>query len=205
MAGLFREQVTMPYSVSCACGRQFPVEATQAGAELDCPSCSRSVKVPRLSSLRSAAGEEAIPLNAMERVNQAVKLGLLPSNLVCPVTGGRVDAVAVFRIQCERSWKRTQDGESSDGISRLISVMLSGFLLGFLGLFVWSSRKSGVEVLGRDTFVNAPLRVSADVLKQLSRQRNQRELKRLLSTVPEYAAVFAEYPNATVSFAPLER
>ena len=185
----------MPYSTSCSCGRELAVEATQAGAELECPSCRRNVKVPRLSQLRVAVGESAIPLNSGERVTQAVRQGLLPNNLVCPVTGGKANAVAVFRIHCERSWKRTQDSGDDHAISRLITLLF----FGLLGFFVWTSRKRH-EVLGRDTFVDAPLRVSSDVVRQLSRQRNQRELKRLLCTVPEYAAVFEEYPGATVTF-----
>lgn len=190
----------MPYSTACSCGRELTVEATQAGAELECPSCRRSVKVPRLSQLRVAAGESAIPLNAMERVHQAVKSGQLPSNLVCPVTGGKVDAIAVFRIQCERSWKRRQDVGDDNVWDRLITILIGSLFVNLLGFFAWTSRKEGQETLGRDTFVDAPLRVSSDVLKQLSRQRNQRELRRLLCTVPEYAAVFDEYPGATVAF-----
>ncbi|WP_254512637.1 hypothetical protein [Anatilimnocola floriformis] len=186
----------MPYTTSCPCGRDVPVEATQAGTELECPGCRRSVRVPRLSALRVAAGETAIPLNAAERVAHAVKQGLLPSNLVCPVTHGSVNAVAIFRIHCERSWKREQAAEEDHAISRLITMLL----FSFVGLFVWTSRKGKQEVLGRDTFVDTPLGVSSEALPQLSRQRNQRELQRLLCAIPEYAAVFAEYPGATVSF-----
>jgi hypothetical protein len=186
----------MPYSISCSCGREFAVEATQAGAELECPGCRRSVKVPRLSQLRVAAGESAIPLNAAERVTVAVREGKLPNNLVCPVTGGMANAVAVFHIHCERSWKRRQEAGDDNVWDRLSSMLFWGML----GFFVWTSRKGVQETLGRDTFVDAPLRVSSEVLRQLSRQRNQRELRGLLGTVPEYAAVFQEYPGATVSF-----
>lgn len=184
----------MSYTVTCSCGSVLLVAATQAGSTLECSNCGQSVKVPRLSALRVAAGESAIPLNAAERVNQAVTAGKLPSNLLCPVTGGKADAIAVFRIHCEQTWKKGQDASA-------MQLVLWFMFFGWLGLlFAWVRGKPEKEVLGRDMFIDAPLRVSTAALQQLSRQRNQRSLRDLLAGTPEYAAVFVEFPGAQISF-----
>lgn len=184
----------MSYAVTCSCGSVLPVAATQAGSTLECSSCRQSVKVPRLSALRVAAGESAIPLNAAERVNQAVTAGKLPSNQLCPVTGGKADAIAVFRIHCEQTWKKGQDAS-------MTQLVIGLLLFGWLGAIFAAFRGKGEkEVLGRDVFVDAPLRVSTAALPQLSRQKNQRTLRNLLAATPEYAAVFVEFPGAQISF-----
>jgi hypothetical protein len=183
----------MKYEVTCGCGRNIGVGATQAGRKLDCPACGQPVQVPRLSTLRISAGEEAIPLNSVERVEQAVRQGKLPSNQVCPITGGNPDSIAVFRIHCEQTWKK-------EGDSLVESIFWRVLFGGWIGRMIADSRAAKPEVLGRNTAVDAPVRVSSSTLQSLSHQRNQREMHRILKAVPEYAAVLADFPKARVIF-----
>jgi hypothetical protein len=183
----------MKYSVECNCGRTLPVEATQAGSTLVCTGCNQAVPVPRLSKLRVAAGETAIPLNAAERVRQAVHNGTLPSNSVCPVTGGVADSTAVFLVRCESSWRK--GGQTST--AQLIVFWL---FLGWIGVLIAMLRNRETEIHGRETVVTAPLRVSTAGLLQLSRGWSQSALRALLASVPQYAELFHEYPSAEISF-----
>jgi hypothetical protein len=48
----------MPYWVDCTCGHRTEVTETQAGTEIPCQ-CGKAVLIPRLSELRSQAGEAA--------------------------------------------------------------------------------------------------------------------------------------------------
>lgn len=193
----------MKYSVTCDCGQILPVEATQAGSTLQCR-CERTVQVPRLSALRVAAGETAIPLNAAERVRQGVRDGTLPNNPLCPLTARVPDAIAVFRVRCEKVWRRRTDDDSFSTWQAIFWGMVlgpAGIMLSVLRGMVRSRwRAGGVEELGRDTFVEAPVRVAAEVLPQLARQRNQRRLRDILTPTPQYADLFAEYPDAEIKF-----
>jgi hypothetical protein len=184
----------MKYSVTCSCGQILPVEATQAGSTLTCR-CQQTVKVPRLSVLRLAAGESAIPLNAAERVRQAVSNGALPDNDLCPITGRVPDAIAVFRIHCEKVWQQ------STGDASTLQYIFWFLVLGWIGIVIAMLRgKRDAEQRGRDTYVDAPLRVSAEVLKRLSKERNQYSLRELLSSTTHYAELFAAYPEAEITF-----
>ena len=186
----------MKYSVECKCGRTLPVEATQAGSTLVCTGCSQPVPVPRLSALRVAAGETAIPLNAAERVRQAVHDGTLPSNSVCPVTGSLADSTAIFLIRCEIAWRKNAEPSTAQ-------VIVFGLLLGWVGVLIALLRGRGngeTEIQGRETVVKAPLRVSEEALRQLSRGWSQSALRGLLSNVPQYADLFKEYPSAEILF-----
>jgi hypothetical protein len=197
------EGLAMKYSVSCSCGQVFPVEATQAGSTLQCR-CERAIQVPRLSALRIAAGETAIPLNAAERVRLGVLNKTLPDNDICPITGRIPDAVAVFRILCERVWKRQVDNDSfSVGRAFLWGIVAgpAGIMFAVLRSLIGNRLSpSGTEQLGRNTVVDAPLRVAAEALPQLSRTQNQRKLRELLQPTRAYADLFAEFPDTDIKF-----
>ena len=146
----------MKYEVTCSCGQVLPVTATQAGSTLQCR-CERSIKVPRFSALRAAAGETAMPLNAAERVRHGVLNKTLPDNDICPLTGRIPDAVAVFRIRCERVWqRRVNDDSFSTG-----NALLWGLIAGPAGIMFAVLRNlignrlspSEMEELGRNTVV----------------------------------------------------
>ena len=69
-------------------------------------------------------------------------------------------------------------------------------LLGMLAGIVSSAHYLHAEVRGRELVVEAPLRVCADCKRRLSTWTRRKELRSLLQTVPEYAELLDEYPNA---------
>ncbi len=74
-----------------------------------------------------------------------------------------------------------------------------GFLLfGWIGAIVgWVQKDKLPEERGRETYVDVPLRVSADHVSQL-KKGSQASLKRLLRQVPIYDTLLEEYPEAVV-------
>jgi len=61
------------------------------------------------------------------------------------------------------------------------------------------SRAQRPEGSGRDTWVRTPLFVDSKYQKKV-RQASQKKLKRWLRSVPVYAKLLDEYPQATVEF-----
>ena len=57
-------------------------------------------------------------------------------------------------------------------------------------------RYLNTEVTGRELVVRAPLRVCADCRSRLRKRTCRKELRALLETVPEYAELLREYPDA---------
>ncbi len=179
------------YMVGCACGASSPVTATQAGSKIHC-ACGRTVDIPTLSTLRKSAGESATPQNAVERIKAMLQRGELPTGDICPYSGRPANDTILFHVQCERSWVR--GGEMSPG--KIIAYI---FFLGWIGALIAYYSHRPREELGRDTSLTIPLRVSSDVRAMILRMRGQRKLKSLLSHVPAYAQLFAEFRDATVS------
>lgn len=184
----------MRYRVNCACGATQPVSASQAGSTLRCE-CGRPLEVPLLSILRRAAGEPPIPLSTIERIASMIRDGEAPGGDVCPYSGRPANDCVLVRVQCERSSVRGGGGDGSG-----LTILAYGVLFGWIDLFIAAREEAlPLEVLGRDTYLEIPLRVSSDVASQIARIRRQRTLKRLLRQTPIYAALLDEYPDAHVT------
>jgi hypothetical protein len=71
------ESGARPYSVCCSCGRDVPVQASQAGSIVVCQ-CGAGLDVPPLSRLRASAGEDPIPRNTIEHIRVMIRNKELP-------------------------------------------------------------------------------------------------------------------------------
>ncbi|MBL9162124.1 MAG: hypothetical protein JNL18_05200 [Planctomycetaceae bacterium] len=181
----------MSYPVSCECGETSQVVASEAGATFTCP-CGRTVRVPALSKLRAAVGNADDFGSVLERVRQRIKLGKLPCNEICPITGGPATATAWFEILCEREWSRRR-GVSS---GQAFILALFGGWLGFLLAITGQDERR--ETLGSDVSLLAPLRLSPSGADQVGSMRSQRALKRAFSMTPIYRQLLQSYPAAKV-------
>ena len=115
----------MNYHAVCECGHSLPVTADQAGSEVVC-GCRRSVRVPRLSELRNAAGEGAYESGILDTIRRMAREGRLPVGNVCQLSGRPTSDVARVLVECERKWVR--------GPRRTTSGL---FLLGMLTFPFW--------------------------------------------------------------------
>ncbi len=128
----------------------------------------------------------------LEQVRSRIKLGKLPCNELCPITGGPATATAWFEILCEREWSRRTG--VNDGQAILFAIFG-----GWLGILFAIMRGDGTrETLGSDVSLTAPLRLSPSGVEQVAAMRWQRSLKRAFSTTPIYRQLLQAYPQAKV-------
>jgi hypothetical protein len=182
----------MEYSVTCLCQKAIPVTAAQAGTEVAC-SCGRTIKVPRLSELRLTTGRDAYEAGVVSAIQRLIRTGELPYGDTCALSGWPTNDVYELLVECERPWAK-QVGKSLP----LPWEVLLGL---FSPISIWR-REVRTEIHGRQTVIRVPLRVRQEHHAWLSRMRSQRKLRRLLGTVPIYAQLLHEYPDAYISTSP---
>lgn len=178
----------MSYAISCECGRQLTVQATDAGTHLPC-SCGRQVKVPTLGRLARAAGEPMRTLSASEKVRVLVAAGELPTGTTCVRCQFPTDGVLECSVECERPYTK----------KRLFWEGVLVYLFAPLWFsMVAKSYYDKPEVHGRETLVKTPLRVCGDCQQRFRGGAHSSELWQLLNSVPEYAALLQAFPSAHV-------
>lgn len=184
----------MPYHVTCACGEAFPVDADQAGSIQLC-SCGSAVRVPKLSQLRTGAGESAIPRDAVGRINAMIASHEVPSVRVCPLSRQTADAVAYLHVQCD----------TERGITRetgFLHALMWFALIGPWMVLMERLRPEPGRDEGHDIFIVLPLNIAASARDKLARL-SQRRLVRILQTEPAYRELLRQYPKAKIT--PCER
>jgi len=78
------------------------------------------------------------------------------------------------------------------------AVVAWTLVFGWIGALIAIRKSRPQEVLGRDTFLRVPVRVSSEALPKLVRMRRQKKLKAILRETPIYAELLDEFPEATV-------
>jgi hypothetical protein len=177
--------VATNYSVQCACGREVSVCKADAGGEVGC-SCGQRVNVPRLSALRAAVGEEAYARSTIERIRRMIAAGELPPEPYCLVSFRPTTDVLPVTVECETpcGWQYSW-------------WMLSLIACVSMALYRRALRDE-TDVKGREIVVELPMRIAADCQAYV-RRFGQSKLRELLSTVPIYAQLLQEYPDARLS------
>ncbi|PHS03240.1 MAG: hypothetical protein COA78_18705 [Blastopirellula sp.] len=183
----------MPYSLACECGNQIEVSAAQAGSEVTC-TCGQVVNVPMLSALRKTAGKAAYESNTMDTINRMVQEGELPWGDTCAVSGyPTTDSCQLF-VLCESKWLK---GSSMGDWFILFFQLLILPVVICLDLFVDSDKAS--QSHGHDRGVYVPIIARTEHHAELKKMRNQAKLQEILRTVPIYAKLLDEFPNARIS------
>lgn len=179
----------MGYAVDCPCGRSFDVQAGQAGSTLKCQ-CGADVRVPSVSKLREMAGKSAYEVGVIDRINGMIDRGELPAGGVCAVSGKNTGYVMQIYVHAEK-FHRAED-------KKMLFLMPVAWLLLFYPSFAFG-RRYRPEGSGRDTWVRTPLFVDSKYHDKV-RRASQKKLKRWLRSMPVYAKLLDEYPQATVEF-----
>jgi hypothetical protein len=178
---------TMAYLLKCSCGKEVPVQSSQAGLEIACE-CGQAIKVPSLSKLRELSGKGAYEAGIIDTINRLIGCGELPAGNRCAVSGEPTeDAIELF-VEAERI---SQVG-TSVGQAVLVALLCSPLLAAAMAI------KDPRDV-GREIVVATPLRVSG-IHHRRVRKASQRALKRWLRTIPVYAQLLKEYPRSRVVF-----
>lgn len=185
----------MTYQLACACGLTLEVGPQQAGDRVSCR-CGKQLQVPRLSQLRALSGQGGFETNAIDKINRLKQQGELPRGTFCLKCDRRVDQVSELLIQCERPWvKEARSNNYAIGF-------LSAFLTAVIPMLFDFLRKLPAEQedreFGHERSVILPVLLCAEHAESLLNSSNQRALRQLLFTMPEYAELFAEFPEATI-------
>jgi hypothetical protein len=178
----------MAYTISCQCGRQLTVQATEAGSQKSC-SCGRQVSVPSLGKLARAAGEPRRTLSASEKVRVLVAAGELPAGTTCVRCQFPTNEILECSVECERPYiKQRTFWELA--LMHLVSPWLA---------ILAKSYYQEAEVFGRETLVWTPLRMCPDCQALFGGGARASELRAALGAVPEYADLLQTYPGASVA------
>jgi len=183
-----------PYCVRCECANEIPVERTAAGGTAVCR-CGREVRVPRLSELKRQAGELVeLRVSALDRVRQLLLEQGLPPDPVCRITQRPTTDVLYLTVVCEEP--RLRGNSSWWG---LLFIGAGAFLvsLWLLPVYLLASREEP-EVIAPETVFRLPVPIASDRQAQI-RDYRESELRELLCTVPLYAQLLAEFPQARIS------
>jgi hypothetical protein len=150
--------------------------------------------------LRQQAGLGAFESGLPDRIHRMISAAELPSGNCCACCGRPTDHVANLRVQIESVWKR---GPGQTRYMVLLAAVLISPFWWWRALFFESLFDENEQELGRDRFVETPLRVCEEDVRTLNKA-SRRKLQRLLRTVPIYDDLLSEYPSALVFRGPQE-
>ncbi|WP_197528737.1 hypothetical protein [Aeoliella mucimassa] len=121
-----------------------------------------------------------------------IQSGELPNGEICPYSHRPANCTVYFHVQCERSWVRGGDNDTS------ATDILFILVIGWIGLLFSAFRSRPREEHGRETSIELPLRVSGNASAKIVSLRQQKKLNKLLREVPIYAELLKEFPDAKV-------
>jgi hypothetical protein len=138
------------------------------------------------------AGRPAYETGTVDVIRRMLAEGSLPWGELCAVSGKPTQDAMDLSVHCERVQAE------KDGVRVLqVAVLLFGPLVALLG------QRPSRDPHGRETSVWTPLRVAQEHQRTVARA-SQKALRRLLRTVPVYAALLDQYPRARVHIGRLE-
>ena len=174
----------MAYSLKCGCGRSISVGADQAGMAAACE-CGGRVAVPSLGKLREMSGRDSYESGTIDIIVGMLKRGELPAGDRCAVSGEPTRDTIELSVEAER----VHLGKDDTSHLWLALIWWPALLFGLGG------RRT--PDVGRQTIVPTPLRVEASQRPRFLKA-SQKKRKRWLRTVPIYARLLHDYPDARV-------
>ncbi|MDZ4848563.1 MAG: hypothetical protein SGI77_04665 [Pirellulaceae bacterium] len=94
----------MPYLLPCSCGETIPVEKSQSGSQVDCPTCHRSCEIPTMRELLTFEFVTGTPIADNRKSSPAARWALLRGItaalcfLVALFGLGRAGSYGVYRL-----------------------------------------------------------------------------------------------------------
>jgi hypothetical protein len=166
----------MAYTVACECGKNHSVHGGQANSSFACD-CGKTVEVPRLSTLRSSAGEA--PLGLEYTIEQGIRNGTFPTANTCAHCQKKTSDTVYIWALCDRA-----------------TVEEGGWKMNWIPLiFGWLSFSNSEEKeVGRDVQYRLPLRLCKEC-EGISGET----LKAAFEDEPVYKRLLAKYPDAKLS------
>ncbi len=186
--------IAMTYPIHCECGAMLEVTSAQAGGDLPCH-CGRRVRIPALSELRQMAGLAPHETSAVDTINRMIRQGDLPWGDVCAVSGMPTADCVTLHVQCESKWVQGA-GEGRPRTFLRAILFVFGYILIKIGP---SPSNPETNEVGRERSVVVPLLVREEHQAPLRKSQSQSKLRELLRSVPIYAELLDEFPEAQIS------
>jgi hypothetical protein len=184
------------YPVKCHCGEEIRVLPSAAGTRISCR-CGREVRVPRLSELRSAAGDNRFQFSAIDALRHQLAGGVLPSSNHCAHCQAETADIMEFVLE-----GYVPSVGTGGKIWWLAPLDGFGMLFGKMRLSqVIAVHESANPQLVRQVVVTVPLRIAAPC-QPLVRSMSPPQVRELLATETLYARFFLEYPRVSAFVAP---
>jgi hypothetical protein len=131
--------------VGCVCGEWLPVQSSDTGGAVKC-SCGRRVEVPLLEEFDGRPNLPSAP-TVEDRIAMLIADGELPPLGGCARCGHSNSAEKVdLKLECERYTAYAHGGDRF--------IIIPFFLFTF---WMWWSEEKRLEIVGRDTFIAAPI------------------------------------------------
>ena len=196
----------MPLSVTCTCGLVYSVSSTRAGSTMACR-CGRTVAVPAIERPtpptvpvigRDQPHEADLADDTIQTIKRMIRTRELPPSGACPHSGKPGNDVVVFRIHfdpvAEEALAATEQASAASGGWSLFGL--------FSGKRGTAPAQRSAQSLGRDVWVDLPVRVAHEAHAEILLSRSQQHLRDMLRTVPIYAQLLAEHRTARIEALP---
>jgi hypothetical protein len=183
-------------ALPCECGGSVIAQAGDAGSSIVCR-CGRMVRAPRLSELRTLAGQDAFVTNPVEAIRKIQREGHSPAGKSCLVCGGKSPVQYRCDATCESS--HLKGGQSdAPGVLGWLTFFCMAFFLGIGFLFRRGGQSEGV-VHGHDVGVTFDLPVCDACAATNGKPTRTAVAKNLMLQVPAYRDLLARYPDLKLS------
>lgn len=196
----------MPLTVTCTCGLVYSVSTSRAGSVMACR-CGRAVTVPAIDRrtpvpesvvARDAPREADATDDTIHTIKRMLRTRELPAPGKCPHSGKPADDVVVFRLHFD------PDAEEALAAKEQATRASARW-----NLFGWLGGKGGTatakrppHALGRDVWVDMPVRVASVAHAEILLSKSQRHFRDMLRSVPIYAKLLTEHRTARIEALP---
>src|SRR5262245_45360110 len=138
----------MGFTLVCSCGRDLPVEASQAGTSVTCE-CGAQVTVPSLGKLRELSGQDSYESSTIDTIHRLVRQGELPAGCICALTGEPTQEVLDLYVMVPSAYK-----------PRVFATVLLGYCGFPLGLLIRPFIRMVNPVTASERSVFTPIRLT---------------------------------------------
>lgn len=181
----------MPYSVRCSCGKDVEVTAGQAGTDVAC-ACGNTITVPRLSELRSQAGESA------DGASPELAILYTYGNDIEPVGGDKClncGSATTNRIRCSLEYERPWLKGERSFVNRVIAILIFGICA-----LIYSLIRRGGVVLGELKVFRLAVTMCPACEKA---SLTPHGLRTILRKESQFDRLFDKYPSAQIYIDPV--
>ena len=190
------QERTAEFAITCThCGNEIPVSAVMAGTEVSC-SCGTVNDVPLLSSLRKLAGKAAYITNTAEEIKRVLADGELPFPRDCVVCRMRTEEIFECITVCEQPAARSESDPGWGFFNLLVTPL--ALMAGWIVFVDSEGAPEQADAHGRELVVSTPLAMCQRCHGETRGLTKQSGLRALLQTVPIYARLLEEFPEATI-------